>query len=90
MIACASSYDTGTNPLIRKGHMMSTSIAIVAGAGSGFGQSTALALHSAGLTVVAVDRSEAWLPQLPSDVPPGGRRRHRSRGTVAPCGPDRR
>jgi NAD(P)-dependent dehydrogenase (short-subunit alcohol dehydrogenase family) len=50
--------------------MMTTSIAIVAGAGSGLGQSTALALHSAGLTVVAVDRSAAGLKQLPSQVRP--------------------
>ncbi len=48
--------------------MMSNPIAIVAGAGSGLGQSTALALHNAGLTVVAVDRSEAGLKQLPTEV----------------------
>ena len=40
---------------------MSTPIAIVVGAGSGLGQATALTLHRAGLTVVAVDRSEAGL-----------------------------
>ena len=68
MIACASSYEPSSNPLIRKGHTMSTSIAIVAGAGSGLGRSTALALHSAGLAVVAVDRNEAGLKQLPSEV----------------------
>ena len=44
---------------------MSSPIAIVAGAGSGLGQSTALALHGAGLTVVAIDRNEAGLKQLP-------------------------
>jgi NAD(P)-dependent dehydrogenase (short-subunit alcohol dehydrogenase family) len=48
--------------------MMSNPIAIVAGAGSGLGQSTALALHNAGLTVVAVDRNEAGLKQLPTEV----------------------
>jgi NAD(P)-dependent dehydrogenase (short-subunit alcohol dehydrogenase family) len=47
---------------------MTTRIAIVAGAGSGLGQSTALALYGAGLTVVAVDRNEVGLKQLPSDV----------------------
>ena len=47
---------------------MSSRIAIVAGAGSGLGQSTALALHGAGLTVVAVDRNEAGLKQLPDGV----------------------
>jgi NAD(P)-dependent dehydrogenase (short-subunit alcohol dehydrogenase family) len=47
---------------------MSTPIAIVVGAGSGLGQATALALHRAGLTVVAVDRSEAGLKQLPDEI----------------------
>jgi 3-oxoacyl-[acyl-carrier protein] reductase len=47
---------------------MSTRIAIVAGAGSGLGQATALALHAAGLTVVAVDRNEAGLKQLPDGI----------------------
>jgi NAD(P)-dependent dehydrogenase (short-subunit alcohol dehydrogenase family) len=47
---------------------MSTRIAIVAGAGSGLGQATALALHEAGLTVVAVDRNEAGLKQLPDGI----------------------
>lgn len=47
---------------------MSTGIAIVAGAGSGLGQATALALHGAGVTVVAVDRSEAGLKKLPTGV----------------------
>jgi NAD(P)-dependent dehydrogenase (short-subunit alcohol dehydrogenase family) len=52
--------------LIGKGHIMS--IAIVAGAGTGLGQSTALVLHGAGVTVVAVDRNEAGLKQLPNEV----------------------
>ncbi len=47
---------------------MSTEIAIVVGAGTGLGQATALALHRAGLTVVAVDRSEAGLKQLPDEI----------------------
>jgi NAD(P)-dependent dehydrogenase (short-subunit alcohol dehydrogenase family) len=47
---------------------MNTIVAIVAGAGSGLGQATAVALHEAGLTVVAVDRSEAGLKELPDDV----------------------
>jgi len=47
---------------------MSTRIAIVAGAGSGLGQATAIALHAAGLSVVGVDRSEAGLKQLPGDI----------------------
>jgi NAD(P)-dependent dehydrogenase (short-subunit alcohol dehydrogenase family) len=37
-------------------------------AGSGMGQATAMALHTAGLTVVAVDRSEAGLRELPDGI----------------------
>lgn len=47
---------------------MSTRTAIVAGAGSGLGQATALALHAAGLTIVAVDRNEAGLKELPEGM----------------------
>lgn len=47
---------------------MSTPIAIVVGAGTGLGQATALTLHRAGLTVVAVDRSEDGLKQLPNEI----------------------
>ena len=47
---------------------MSTRIAMVVGAGTGLGQATALALHAAGLTVVAVDRSEAGLEHLPGEI----------------------
>jgi NAD(P)-dependent dehydrogenase (short-subunit alcohol dehydrogenase family) len=47
---------------------MNERIAIVAGAGTGLGQATALALHASGLTVVAVDRNEAGLGQLPDKV----------------------
>jgi NAD(P)-dependent dehydrogenase (short-subunit alcohol dehydrogenase family) len=51
-----------------EGDDMSTRIAIVAGAGSGLGQATALALHAAGYTVVAVDRSESGLNELPDAI----------------------
>jgi NAD(P)-dependent dehydrogenase (short-subunit alcohol dehydrogenase family) len=47
---------------------MKSRIAIVAGAGSGLGKATVFALHAAGLTVVAVDRSEAGLRDLPDEV----------------------
>ena len=47
---------------------MNSRVAIVAGAGSGLGQSTAQALHAAGLTVVAVDRNEAGLKELPDGI----------------------
>ena len=47
---------------------MSTPTAIVVGAGTGLGQAVALKLHRAGLTVVAVDRSEAGLKQLPDEI----------------------
>jgi NAD(P)-dependent dehydrogenase (short-subunit alcohol dehydrogenase family) len=47
---------------------MDARIAIVAGAGAGLGQATALALHAAGLTVVAVDRNEAGLKELPDEI----------------------
>ena len=47
---------------------MSTRIAIVAGAGAGLGQAAALKLHANGLTVVAVDRNEAGLKELPDDI----------------------
>ena len=47
---------------------MSASIAIVAGAGTGLGQATAIALDKAGLTVVGVDRNEAGLKELPDSI----------------------
>jgi NAD(P)-dependent dehydrogenase (short-subunit alcohol dehydrogenase family) len=47
---------------------MNTRIAIVAGAGSGLGQATATALHAAGYTTVAVDRSEPGLLELPDGI----------------------
>jgi NAD(P)-dependent dehydrogenase (short-subunit alcohol dehydrogenase family) len=47
---------------------MSTRIAIVAGAGGGRGQATPRALHSSGLSVVAVDRTETGLKELPADI----------------------
>jgi NAD(P)-dependent dehydrogenase (short-subunit alcohol dehydrogenase family) len=47
---------------------MSSRIAIVAGAGSGLGQATAIKLHADGLTVVGVDRNEAGLKELPDGI----------------------
>ena len=47
---------------------MSTPIAMVVGAGTGLGHATARTLHRDGLTVVAVDRSEAGLKQLPDEI----------------------
>jgi NAD(P)-dependent dehydrogenase (short-subunit alcohol dehydrogenase family) len=47
---------------------MSTRIAIVVGAGSGLGQATAITLAAAGLTVVAVDRNEVALKDLPDGI----------------------
>jgi NAD(P)-dependent dehydrogenase (short-subunit alcohol dehydrogenase family) len=47
---------------------MNRPVAIVVGAGSGLGQATALALHDNGSTVVAVDRSEVGLNQLPKEI----------------------
>jgi NAD(P)-dependent dehydrogenase (short-subunit alcohol dehydrogenase family) len=47
---------------------MSTRIAIVVGAGTGLGQAVARALHSAGMTVVGVDRNESGLKELPDEI----------------------
>jgi NADP-dependent 3-hydroxy acid dehydrogenase YdfG len=47
---------------------MSTPIAIVVGAREELGRATAVTLHGAGLTVVAVDRSETGLKQLPDEI----------------------
>jgi NAD(P)-dependent dehydrogenase (short-subunit alcohol dehydrogenase family) len=47
---------------------MKSRIAIVAGAGTGLGRATALALHAAGLTVVAVDRTDVGLKELPDGI----------------------
>ena len=47
---------------------MSAKVAIVAGGGGATGRATAQALAAAGLTVVAVDRSEAALRDLPDGV----------------------
>jgi len=47
---------------------MTTPIAIVAGAGTGLGQATAITLAAAGLTVVAVDRDEVKLKELPDGI----------------------
>jgi NAD(P)-dependent dehydrogenase (short-subunit alcohol dehydrogenase family) len=47
---------------------MSNRIAIVAGAGSGLGQATAVKLQADGFTVVAVDRNEPGLKELPDGI----------------------
>ncbi len=49
---------------------MSTQVAIVAGAGGALGHATAVTLAASGLTVVAVDRTERGLRDLPGDVRP--------------------
>jgi NAD(P)-dependent dehydrogenase (short-subunit alcohol dehydrogenase family) len=43
-------------------------VAIVAGAGGALGQATAVALSAGGLAVVAVDRNERGLGDLPDDI----------------------
>jgi NAD(P)-dependent dehydrogenase (short-subunit alcohol dehydrogenase family) len=45
-----------------------TRVAVVAGAGGGLGKPVALALHEAGLTVVAVDRTPSRLDDLPAGI----------------------
>ncbi|MEV0159640.1 SDR family NAD(P)-dependent oxidoreductase [Nonomuraea fuscirosea] len=47
---------------------MNTRTAIVVGAGGGLGKATVPSLHAAGLTVVAVDRTEANLKDLPATI----------------------
>ena len=47
---------------------MSAHVAVVAGAGGALGQATAVTLAAGGLTVVAVDRNERGLSQLPDKV----------------------
>jgi NAD(P)-dependent dehydrogenase (short-subunit alcohol dehydrogenase family) len=47
---------------------MSAKVAIVAGAGGALGQATAVTLAGGGLTVVAVDRNERGLGDLPDDI----------------------
>src|SRR5216683_7315920 len=47
---------------------VSATVAIVAGAGSPLGHATAVALAAGGLTVVAVDRTEHALSDLPEDI----------------------
>ena len=49
---------------------MSTQVAIVAGAGGALGHATAATLAARGLTVVAVDRTERGLRELPDGVRP--------------------
>jgi len=47
---------------------MSAKVAIVAGAGGALGHATAITLTAGGLTVVAVDRNERALGDLPDDI----------------------
>jgi NAD(P)-dependent dehydrogenase (short-subunit alcohol dehydrogenase family) len=47
---------------------MSAKVAIVVGAGGGLGHATAVTLAAGGLTVVAVDRNERGLGDLPDDI----------------------
>ena len=47
---------------------MSAKVAIVVGAGSGLGHATAVTLAAGGLTVVAVDRTERGLGDLPDGI----------------------
>ena len=47
---------------------MNTRIALVVGAGTGLGQATAVKLHGAGYAVIAVDRNESGLKELPDGV----------------------
>jgi NAD(P)-dependent dehydrogenase (short-subunit alcohol dehydrogenase family) len=47
---------------------VSAKVAVVAGGGGALGQATAVALSAAGLTVVAVDRNERGLADLPGDI----------------------
>ena len=47
---------------------MSSTVAIVAGGGGPLGHATAVALAAGGLTVVAVDRTEHALADLPGDI----------------------
>ncbi len=49
---------------------MSAHVAVVVGAGGALGQATAVTLAAGGLTVVAVDRNEHGLSQLPDTVRP--------------------
>jgi NAD(P)-dependent dehydrogenase (short-subunit alcohol dehydrogenase family) len=49
---------------------MSAKVAIVAGAGGGLGQATVATLAAGGLTVVAVDRNEHALRELPESIRP--------------------
>ena len=47
---------------------MSAHVAVVAGAGGALGHATAVTLDARGLTVVAVDRNEPGLRELPDKV----------------------
>ena len=56
------------HPLSKAQVIMSSRIAIVAGAGGGLGLATAHRHHADGLTVVAVDRNKAGLEELPDEI----------------------
>ena len=51
-----------------KPYPMSAKVAIVAGAGGALGHATAVALAASGLAVVAVDRNDRGLGDLPEDI----------------------
>jgi NADP-dependent 3-hydroxy acid dehydrogenase YdfG len=55
-------------PKIEGDAPVSAKVAIVAGAGGGLGHATTVALAAGGLTVVAVDRNEHALRELPDRV----------------------
>jgi NAD(P)-dependent dehydrogenase (short-subunit alcohol dehydrogenase family) len=57
-------------PKIQGGCVMSAQAAIVAGGGGALGHATAAALAASGRTVVAIDRSEHALRELPDSVRP--------------------
>src|SRR6516225_1536272 len=53
---------------IRENNAMSAKVAIVVGAGGALGRATAVTLAAGGLTVVAVDRNERGLGDLPENI----------------------
>jgi len=68
--AAANHHDpvTTCHPPRSKPGAMSAKVAIVAGAGGALGRATTVTLAARGLTVVAVDRSERGLTDLPEDI----------------------
>ena len=63
LVAVMTDHLAGGNP-----DAMSAKVAIVAGAGGALGHATAVTLAAGGLTVVAVDRNERGLGDLPDEV----------------------